>query len=138
MFLKKLKADFFGDDPVLDPEDIVATLPSVCSRGTSEELGEEFDVISILSSIWAAAPPSRGLRLGAVFFSESELSDTVITSFLGSASAAFTLGVDDLNPRDGAGADPALDDEADLEDALEDVGGALATPPLIMCEVIVV
>ena len=99
-FLKKSKTDFFGEDPVLDPEDIVATLPSVCSRGTSEELGEEFEATSILSSVWAAAPPSRGLRLGAVFFSESELSETVITSFLVSASAAFTTGVEDLNPRD--------------------------------------
>ena len=95
----------------------MATLPSVCSRGTSEELGEEFEVTSILSSVWAAAPPRRGLRRGAVFFSESELSETVITSFLGSVSAAFTTGVDDLNPHDWAGADPARVVEADLDGA---------------------
>ena len=95
----------------------MATLPSVCSKGTSEELGEEFEVTSILSSVWAAAPPSRRLRLGAVFFSESELSETVITSFLASVSAAFTTGVDDLTPRDWAGADPALVVGADLDGA---------------------
>ena len=83
MFLKKSKSDFFGGDPELDPEDIVATLPSVCSNGASDELGDEFETTSILSSDWAASPPRRGLRLGATFFSESELSDTVITSFLG-------------------------------------------------------